>query len=71
MWKICFSPLNVEIVVKLLQNPPQSSISTLPSVKPKAGEVYVYSDGGDDDKKGVCRKLFTSFAATIVRIIKQ
>ena len=40
-------------------------------MKPKAGEVYVYSDGGDDVKKGMCRQLFTSVVATIVRIIKQ
>ena len=71
MWKTRFSPLNIGTVVNLLQNPPQSSISTLPPVKPKGGEVYVYSDGGDDDKKGVCSQLFIAVVATIVRIIKQ
>ena len=51
-------------------NPPQSSIYTLPPVKLKAGEVYVYSDG-NDDKKGVCRQLFTFVVGTFVRITEQ
>ena len=71
MWKIGFSPLNIETVVNLLQSPSQSSISTLSPGKPKAGEVYVYSDGGHDDKQGACRKLFIAAVAKFVRIIKQ
>ena len=31
----------------------------------------MYSDGGDDDKKDVCRQLFTSVVATIVGIITR
>ena len=53
-YKISSTPLAINTVVRLLQNPPQDSVCYVPPARPKAGEVYIYSDGGNDDKKGLC-----------------
>ena len=50
--KVSVCPLAISTAVELLQNPPEDSVSTLPPVKPKAGEVYLYTPGKDVSKKG-------------------
>ena len=51
--KVSASPLAVSTVVELLKNPPKEAISSLPPVKPKAGEAYLFSPGGNVLKKGM------------------
>ena len=50
--KIFSTFLAINTVVRLLQNPPQESACFVPPARRKAGEVYVYGDDGNDDKKG-------------------
>ena len=54
------TPLPISTIVKLLQNPAQVSISTLPPVKLKAGDVFIYSDSGDEHKKGMWSKHYNN-----------
>ena len=53
--KVSSIPLTVTAVVELLQNPPQDRVINLPPVRPKAGDVYIYSPGDEAAKK--CIKL--------------
>lgn len=45
--------LSIPHVVALLKSPPSDDLSTLPPVKPRGGEVYLYQAQEDPDiKKG-------------------
>ena len=44
-----------------IQYLPEDSVSTLPPVKPKAGEVYFYTPGKDVSKKGTYTVLSLEF----------
>ena len=51
-YRISVNPLDIADVVKILQEPPENKVSTLPPVEPKGGEIYLYRSN-DDDTKGV------------------
>ena len=51
--RVSARPVAISTVVELLTNPSEETVSNLPPVKPKAGEVYVYSPGKDLSKKGM------------------
>ena len=40
VFRVSSSPLAISDLVSLLKKPPEDGVSTLPPVKPKAGEVY-------------------------------
>lgn len=40
---ICTTPLLISVAIKLLQNPPEEGITSLPPAKAKAGEIYLYN----------------------------
>ena len=45
--------LSIPQIVTLLKSPPKDDVSTLPPVKPRGGEVYLYEAQEDPDiKKG-------------------
>ena len=47
VYSVCTTPLPISEVTKLLQDPPEEGISSLPPVKAKAGEIYLYKPRGD------------------------
>ena len=51
VYSVCTTPLPISEVTKLLQDPPEEGISSLPPVKAKAGEIYLYKPR-DDLHKG-------------------
>ena len=44
---VCSTPLGIFEVVSLFKNPPEDELSTLPPVRPKAEEIYLYRRGKD------------------------
>ena len=49
VYRVSTTPLAVSEVVTLLQNPPEDSVSDLPPVTPKAGEIYIYRSKEDKE----------------------
>ena len=47
VYSVCTTPLPISEVTKLLHDPPEEGISSLPPVKAKAGEIYLYKPRGD------------------------
>ena len=67
MLKVSACPLAISTAVELLQNPPEGTVSTLPPVKPKADEVYLYTPGKDVSKKGSYIIIYTGSDSSSVR----
>jgi len=42
VYRVCTTPLPISEANKLLQDPPEEGISSLPPAKAKAGEIYLY-----------------------------
>lgn len=51
VYRIQSSKLTSKEALQILQNHDQSLISQIPPWRPKAGEIYLISSGGDDRKK--------------------
>ena len=45
---VSHSPLQTSEVLSLLLEPPADSISTLPPVNPKGGEIYIYHSKAEE-----------------------
>jgi len=43
VYQVCKNPLSVSEVVEMLRNPSEDKVSSLPPVKPKAGEVFIFN----------------------------
>ena len=51
VFRVSSSPLAISDVVSLLKKkPPEDRVSTLPPVKPKAGEIYLYKSNTEEQK---------------------
>ena len=42
VYRVCTTPLPISEAIKLLQDPPEEGIFSLPPAKAKAGEIYIY-----------------------------
>ena len=59
MFRVSRSPLQTSEVLSLLLEPPADSISTLPPVNPKGGEIYIYHSKAEEKVMtlGVCARV--------------
>ncbi len=46
--------LKLDDVLRILQNREPSCVCSVPPVKPKGGEMYVFCPGDDQSKSGKC-----------------
>ena len=51
VYKVQLSKLTSKEALQILKNHDQSPISNIPSVRPKAGEIFFISSGGDERKR--------------------
>ena len=51
VFRVSATLLAVSEVVRLLKNPPEDGISTLPPAKPKAGEIFIYKNDNSANGK--------------------
>ena len=51
VYKVCNIPLPISEVIKVFQDPPEEALSTLPPVKPKAGDIYIYKPADECQQK--------------------
>ena len=48
VFRVSRSPLLTSEVSSILQKPPSDSVSTLPPVNPKGGEIYIYQSNAEE-----------------------
>ena len=51
-FRVCSEPLSHKEVMVLLEDPPESGICNLPSIKPKGGEIFLFKPVEDSQKGG-------------------
>ena len=49
-FQVSATALPITRIVDLLRNPPDDHVTTLPPVKPKGGEIYIYKPKCDTEK---------------------
>jgi len=52
VFHVCTSPLKTAEAISILENVSKEYCSSLPPVKPKGGEIYVYLNESDESKEG-------------------
>ena len=52
LFRVCSKPLKTAEAVSILENVSRESCTSLPPVKPKGGEVYIYLNESDKEKDG-------------------
>ena len=57
-YRVSTNPLEISEVVKILQEPHENEFITLPPIKPKGGEIYLYQAGDDDSLKGTFKIIY-------------
>ena len=71
MFRVSRSPLQTSEVLSILLEPPSDSISTLPPVNPKGGEIYIYHSKAEEKDMtiGGLREGLVSFVFNEVLIV--